>query len=87
MLLWLIDGIDDAKEDIILVATNKKDNLDAAIMSRFDVIIWFPLPYLDTRVASCTESNWRTRMCTQWRISLGTSPAESSQMCARRWIA
>lgn len=51
VLLRFIDGMDGAKDAIILAATNHKEDLDAALVSRFDVIVSFPLPDLDTRVA------------------------------------
>lgn len=51
VLLRFIDGMDGARDAIILAATNHKDDLDAALVSRFDVVVSFPLPDLDTRTA------------------------------------
>lgn len=51
VLLRFIDGMDGAKDAIILAATNHKEDLDAALISRFDVVVSFPLPDFDTRVA------------------------------------
>lgn len=51
VLLRFIDGMDGARDAIILAATNHKEDLDAALVSRFDVIVSFPLPDLDTRIA------------------------------------
>lgn len=51
VLLKFIDGLDGAKDAIILAATNHKEDLDSALMSRFDVVVSFPLPDLNTRVA------------------------------------
>lgn len=51
VLLRFIDGMDGPKDAIILAATNHKEDLDAALISRFDVVVSFPLPDFDTRVA------------------------------------
>lgn len=51
VLLRFIDGMDGAKDAIILAATNHKEDLDAALLSRFDVVVSFPLPDFETRVA------------------------------------
>lgn len=51
VLLRFIDGMDGQKDAIVLAATNHKEDLDAALLSRFDVVVSFPLPDFDTRVA------------------------------------
>lgn len=51
VLLRHIDGLDGPQNTILLAATNHKEDIDPALMSRFDVVVSFPLPDLDTRVA------------------------------------
>lgn len=51
MLLRFIGGMYMAKEAIILAATKHEEDLDAALMSHFDVVVSFPLPQLETCVA------------------------------------
>ena len=43
--------MDGARQPIVLAATNHKEDLDAAFVSRFDVVVSFPLPDAATRVA------------------------------------
>lgn len=51
VLLRHIDGMDGAQNTILLAATNHKEDIDSALMSRFDVVVRFPLPDLETRAA------------------------------------
>ena len=51
VLLRHIDGIDGPQNSILLAATNCKQDIDPALMSRFDVVISFPLPDTVTRAA------------------------------------
>lgn len=44
VLLRKIDGIDSAEKTITIGATNRMDDLDPALLSRFDQIIKFPYP-------------------------------------------
>ncbi len=44
VLLRRLDGIDSAANTITIGATNRKNDLDHALLSRFDQIIHFPLP-------------------------------------------
>lgn len=50
VLLRFIDGIEGSKDAIILAATNCKNDLDSALISRFDVIVEFPLPDEQSRI-------------------------------------
>ena len=49
VLLRFLDGIDGPRDAILLAATNCADDIDAALLSRFDVVVEFPLPDLGTR--------------------------------------
>ncbi|CDF40396.1 unnamed protein product [Chondrus crispus] len=51
VLLRHIDGLDGPQNTILLAATNHKEDIDSALMSRFDVVVSFPLPDVDTRAA------------------------------------
>ncbi|MCL1911803.1 MAG: ATP-binding protein [Leptospirales bacterium] len=44
VLLRKLDGIDAAQNTITIGATNRKGDLDAALINRFDQSIFFPLP-------------------------------------------
>ncbi len=44
VLLRKLDGIDAARNTITIGATNRKVDLDNALVSRFDISIYFPLP-------------------------------------------
>jgi len=44
VLLREMDGFDASKKSIIIGATNRSDDLDPALLSRFDTTIAFPLP-------------------------------------------
>lgn len=51
VLLRHIDGLDGPQNTILLAATNHKEDIDPALMSRFDVVVSFPLPDMETRAA------------------------------------
>lgn len=44
VLLREMDGFDSSKRSVVIGATNRKGDLDAALVSRFDTIVAFPLP-------------------------------------------
>lgn len=49
VLLREIDGFEVGKKTMVIGATNRKDDLDTALLSRFDTIIQFSLPNHDER--------------------------------------
>ncbi|MBU1499342.1 ATP-binding protein [Patescibacteria group bacterium] len=49
VLLREIDGFEVGKKTMVIGATNRKDDLDPALLSRFDTIIQFSLPNHDER--------------------------------------
>jgi hypothetical protein len=51
VLLRRLDGIDSAEYTITIGATNRKDDLDHALISRFDQTILFPMPNSGERAA------------------------------------
>ncbi|GJN22231.1 hypothetical protein PR202_gb09781 [Eleusine coracana subsp. coracana] len=50
VILRQIDGFEQDKRVVVIAATNRKEDLDPALISRFDSIICFGLPDLKTRV-------------------------------------
>ncbi|MBI4453168.1 ATP-binding protein [Candidatus Woesearchaeota archaeon] len=51
VLLRQIDGFLPNQKTIIIGATNRKNDLDPALLSRFDISINFPLPNLEERIS------------------------------------
>lgn len=51
VLLRKLDGFEGKPNSITLGATNRKQDLDRALLSRFDKSIYFPLPNLEERAA------------------------------------
>eukprot|EP00871_Galdieria_phlegrea_P001606 jgi/Galph1/2446/GphlegSOOS_G1109.1 len=49
VLLRHLDGLTSESKSVLIAATNRKGDLDAALLSRFDEIITFELPDIDTR--------------------------------------
>ncbi|XP_019171701.1 PREDICTED: cell division control protein 48 isoform X2 [Ipomoea nil] len=49
VLLRQIDGFEQEKKVVVVAATNRKQDLDPALISRFDAMIVFPLPDQQTR--------------------------------------
>jgi AAA+ superfamily predicted ATPase len=49
VLLRKLDGIDAVTTTITIGATNRREDLDHALVSRFDQTIFFPLPGLKER--------------------------------------
>ena len=50
VLLRKIDGFEPNNKAIMIGATNRKDDLDPALLSRFDTSIYFHLPNLEERI-------------------------------------
>lgn len=44
VLLKEVDGFEEGSRSIVIAATNRKQDLDAALLNRFDTIIHFGLP-------------------------------------------
>lgn len=51
VLLRFLDGLDGPQQSVLVAATNMPKMLDAALISRFDVVIPLGLPNLPTRTA------------------------------------
>ena len=51
VLLRRLDGFDTNKSTVLIAATNRPQDLDPALLSRFEVSVHFPKPDTDTRQA------------------------------------
>ncbi|UQA58456.1 ATP-binding protein [Polyangium aurulentum] len=51
VLLRQMQGLVDTSNVLVIGATNRKDDLDAALLSRFNLLVHFPLPDADERAA------------------------------------
>ena len=69
VLLRRLDGIDAAMKTITIGATNRKDDLDSALLSRFDQTIKFPLPNNQERAA--IFSNYAVHLTREEYVLLG----------------
>lgn len=49
VLLRQLQGLVDRSNVVVIGATNRKDDLDAALLSRFDLLVRFPLPNVSER--------------------------------------
>lgn len=91
VLLRRLDGIDSTTSTITIGATNRKNDLDHALISRFDQSIQFPLPGEKERAAIFT--NYATQLspedaATLGPISEGLSGRSIKDICEyteRRW--
>ncbi|PKL17467.1 MAG: hypothetical protein CVV49_10915 [Spirochaetae bacterium HGW-Spirochaetae-5] len=59
VLLRKLDGIDSAEKTLTIGATNRMNDLDSALLSRFDQIIKFPYPNIEERAAIFSNYSWR----------------------------
>jgi ATP-dependent 26S proteasome regulatory subunit len=50
--LFQLDGFEPDRKTIVIAATNRKEDLDAALLSRFDTALTFGLPDLRQVVTS-----------------------------------
>ncbi|XP_057764967.1 uncharacterized protein LOC130985834 [Salvia miltiorrhiza] len=55
VLLRQIDGFEQEKKVVVIAATNRKQDLDPALLSRFDSMVTFALPDQQTREAIVTQ--------------------------------
>ncbi|EME30011.1 AAA-type ATPase isoform 1 [Galdieria sulphuraria] len=49
VLLRHLDGLEGQQQSILIAATNRKNDLDAALLSRFDMVFTFGLPDIKSR--------------------------------------
>lgn len=91
VLLRKIDGIDSAEKTITIGATNRIDDLDPALLSRFDQIIKFPYPNEQERGA--IFSNYAIHLSEEECLHLGSKSDKTTgrnikdicELTERRW--
>ena len=93
VLLRRLDGFDPNPSTVLIAATNRPQDLDAALLSRFEVAVHFPLPDETTREAILAlyakhlDHEERARLAS---ASAGTSGRDLRDVCEaaeRRWAA
>ena len=91
VLLRKLDGIDSAEKTLTIGATNRMNDLDSALLSRFDQIIKFPYPNAEERGA--IFSNYARQLSDEDCIFLGTKTEtltgrnikDICELAERRW--
>jgi len=86
VLLRKIDGFNPNEKTILIGATNRKNDLDPALLSRFDISIEFPLPNMDERQA--IFRNYAQHLSEEGLIALaekgnGLSGRDIKNLCER----
>ena len=86
VLLRKIDGIESKKNYITIGATNRKEDIDEALMSRFDTVIDFPLP--ETSDIKSLLGNWAMHLGDDEKSEIaqklqGLSPRTIKDICNR----
>jgi len=92
VLLRRLDGIGAVERTLTIGATNRKDDLDRALLSRFDQTIYFPLPNASERAA--IFANYAKHLSAEECASLaeiedGLSGRNIKDICEfteRRWV-
>jgi ATP-dependent 26S proteasome regulatory subunit len=91
VLLRKLDGIDSAEKTLTIGATNRMNDLDSALLSRFDQIIKFPYPNTEERAA--IFSNYAKQLTAEDCLHLSTKTEtltgrnikDICELAERRW--
>ncbi|HNR90605.1 MAG TPA: ATP-binding protein [Spirochaetota bacterium] len=91
VLLRKLDGIDSVVSTVTIGATNRKGDLDHALISRFDQSIYFPLP--NERERAAILANYAAHLSDEERAGLagiidglsGRTIKDICEMAERRW--
>jgi len=92
VLLRKLDGMDAAEKTVTIGATNRMDDLDPALISRFDQIIRFPYPNAEERAA--IFANYARHLAEEECSHLGIKSANLTgrnikdicEQAERRWV-
>lgn len=93
VLLRQIDGFEQEKRVVVIAATNRKEDLDPALISRFDSIICFDLPDQRTRkeIASQYAKHLKDSDLVQFAVATegmsGRDIRDVCQQAERHWAA
>ncbi|XP_060175758.1 uncharacterized protein LOC132606325 isoform X3 [Lycium barbarum] len=88
-----IDGFEQEKKVVVVAATNRKQDLDPALISRFDSMITFPLPDQQTRqeiAAQYAKHLTDSELSEFARATEGLSGRDMRDVCQqaeRRWAS
>ncbi|MDK2849777.1 MAG: hypothetical protein PWP03_332 [Candidatus Woesearchaeota archaeon] len=94
VLLRKIDGIESSEQNVIVIgSTNRKQDLDPALLSRFDVSIYFRLPNLEERAK--IFGNYAKHLRDEDRLILaeksenfsGRNIKDLCEYCERSWAS
>lgn len=93
VLLRQMQGLVDTSNVVVIGATNRKDDLDAALLSRFNLLVHFPLPDADERAAILAyyaKQLYPEELAALAEASAGRSGRELEDACGvaeRMWAA
>jgi len=93
VLLRTLDGFAERSSSIVIMATNRKQDLDAALMSRFDLSISFPLPKERARVmifnqyAKHLSTDDLRVLAAESEGFSGRDIKDACKQAERRWVA
>ncbi|KAL8130237.1 hypothetical protein V2J09_019392 [Rumex salicifolius] len=93
VLLRQIDGFEQDKKVVVIAATNRKQDLDPALISRFDSIITFGLPDLYNRVKIASQyakhltDSELTEFASSTEGMSGRDIRDICQQAERRWAS
>ncbi|MDX1958045.1 MAG: AAA family ATPase [Leptospiraceae bacterium] len=93
VLLRKLDGFEGKPGSMTLGATNRKQDLDPALLSRFDKSIYFPLPDLEERTAILgnfaihLDEDSRRRVAEKLNKTSGRNIKDFCDYVERKWTA
>lgn len=93
VLLRKIDGFSSQRNSVTIGATNRKQDLDHALLSRFDRTIYFPLPDVGERskvletYALHLTANERTRIAERLEGNSGRTIRDFCDLVERKWAS
>ncbi|XP_058200353.1 cell division cycle protein 48 homolog [Rhododendron vialii] len=93
VLLRQIDGFEQEKKVVVIAATNRKQDLDPALISRFDSMIFFGLPDQQTRqeiVAQYAKHLTKSELAEFAKVTEEMSGRDIRDVCQqaeRRWAS
>lgn len=93
VLLRSLDGFEKNNRSVLIAATNRKSDLDAALISRFNLSITFHLPDLSTRVkifkryAKQLSDGEVQELATQAQNFSGRDIKDVCELAERRWAS
>jgi MoxR-like ATPase len=93
VLLRRLDGFDANLSTVLVAATNRPQDLDAALLSRFELVVNFPLPDMPNREAILAlyakhlRSDHRARLAAASDGASGRDLRDICEAAERKWAA